>query len=60
VNWPNGHKTTTLYNSGRVTQNGIKVQLPSSTGIYYLVFDNSFSIRTPKAIEANVKMNYVL
>jgi len=60
VNWQNGHKTRTLYNSGRVTQSGIEVQLPSSTGICYLVFDNRFSILTPKAIQANVKMNYVL
>jgi len=49
LNWKNGHAASSLYSSGQVT--AAKVDLPmSQSGIYYLTFDNRFSLFTNKAI----------
>jgi hypothetical protein len=51
-NWQNGHSVRTYYNSGRVTVSTIKKYL--NEGEYYLVFSNTYSVMTPKAVEAEV------
>ena len=58
VNWMNRHPLTTIYNSQRVTQGTIKLSLPSEGGIYHVVFNNEFSVLTPRAIEANLTLKY--
>lgn len=58
VNWQNGHPTKALYNSGKVTQDSITLTLPSDATTYYVVFSNKFSLLTPKAVEANVDLNF--
>ncbi|MFY9560293.1 MAG: hypothetical protein WAQ52_08685 [Terriglobales bacterium] len=58
VNWQNGHETKTFYNSGKVTQDTLNVSLPSDATTYYLVFSNKFSLLTPKAVHANMDLNY--
>jgi hypothetical protein len=58
VNWQNGHETKAFYNSGRVTQDTPNVSLPSDATTYYLVFNNKFSFLTPKAVQANMDLNY--
>jgi hypothetical protein len=58
VNFQNHHQTPTLYNSQRETQNSINAVLPSGAGTYYLVFNNGFSLLTPKAVEASVVLHY--
>ena len=55
-NYRNGHRTQTYYNSGRVTVGTINVTLGS--GRYYLVFNNSFSTVSNKAVNARVEMQY--
>jgi hypothetical protein len=57
VNFKNGHPSPTLYNSGKVTQDSINVTLPS-TGNYYLVFNNNFSLLTPKAVQATATLHF--
>ena len=52
TNWKNGHIANAWYNSGRLTVSNILVQLPP--GVYYLIFSNTFSILTPKAVTANI------
>ena len=52
INFQNGHSVRTWYNSGRVTVSNISVSL--SPGNYYLVFNNKFSVITPKAITASI------
>jgi len=56
--WSNGYSTSNHYESGRVAQGDINAALPSGAGIYYLVFNNKFSQRTPKAIHATVLLHY--
>jgi zinc-ribbon domain len=58
VNWRNGHSVKALYNSGRVTQETLNVFLPTNPGKYILVFSNKFSLLTPKAVQADVQLNY--
>ena len=54
VNWTNGHQVRVYYNSGQETVGHISVML--SPGDYYLVFDNGFSLITPKSVEAHVNL----
>jgi hypothetical protein len=58
TNWKNGHQTNAIYNSGKVTQDSPNVNLPTDAGTYYLVFNNKFSLVTPKAVEANLTFTY--
>jgi len=58
VNWQNGHTVHTLYNSGRVTQETVNLALPSDAGRYCLVFNNKFSLLTPKAVQTDVTLSY--
>jgi hypothetical protein len=58
TNWQNGHATATFYNSGRVTVGDIDATLPNDAATYYLVFNNKFSLITPKAVQENITMTY--
>jgi hypothetical protein len=58
VNFQNHHQTQTFYNSQRATQNSINAVLPSGAGAYYLVFNNGFSLLTPKAVQASAVLHY--
>jgi hypothetical protein len=58
VNFQNHHQTPTFYNSQRTTQNTISATLPASAGTYYLVFNNGFSLLTPKAVEVSAVLHY--
>lgn len=58
VNWQNGHATPTYYNSGRVTVGDIDATLPNDAGTYYLIFNNKFSLITPKAVQETMTLTY--
>jgi len=55
-NYRNGNNTPTFYNSGQVTVGTVYSVL--LTGSYYLVFDNSFSLLSNKAVTATVELKY--
>jgi hypothetical protein len=55
-NWRNGHRVRTYYNSEKITVANINVNLPQ--GEYVLVFDNTYSVLTNKAVTANVEMTW--
>jgi hypothetical protein len=57
VNWRNHHKVDALYNSQRVTQGTVDVPLPHP-GKYHVVFNNDFSVITPKAIESQFVLKH--
>ena len=57
ANFQNHHDAQTYYNSGKATQNSIQAVLPAG-GTYYLVFNNGFSLLTPKAVAADATLHY--
>lgn len=58
VNWQNHHTVTAIYSSEKVTQGTVNVSLPSDAGTYYLIFNNRFSLVSPKAVEDNLALQY--
>lgn len=60
VNWQNHHSVSTLYNSGRMTQATVSATLPSGGGTYHLVFNNQFSLLSPKAVKASIRLHYTM
>jgi zinc-ribbon domain len=58
TNWKNGHATRTIYNSGKITVVSLNVTLPSGAGTYYLIFNNKFSLLTPKAVQEDITLTY--
>jgi hypothetical protein len=59
VNWRNKHGVAPLYNSRMVTQSTIKLPLPTDPGTYHIVFNNRFSLLTPKAVETKLMLRYI-
>lgn len=57
ANWQNRHSATSYYNSGRLTQGQIHARL-AVAGSYYLVFNNNFSLITPKAVQVLATLHY--
>jgi len=56
--WQNGYATSSLYESGKVAEGTVQMQLPAGPGIYYLVFSNRSSTKTAKAVRASVLLRY--
>jgi hypothetical protein len=50
-NWKNGNSADTYYNSGRKTVGSFDVTL--GKGTYFSVFNNNYSLITPKAVIPN-------
>jgi hypothetical protein len=57
TNWKNGHSASTYYNSGQMTTGSISATLPSS-GTYYLVYDNTFSLFSQKNVNTWATLSY--
>jgi hypothetical protein len=58
ANWQNKHLVTPIYNSGKVTQGTVNVSLSDDAGTYYLIFNNRYSLISPKAVQDNVSLQY--
>ena len=56
--WQNGYATSSVYESGRVSQGTMQSELPAGAGVYYLIFSNKFSAKTPKSVNATVLLRY--
>jgi ribosomal protein L40E len=56
--WQNGYATSSVYESGRVSQGTMQSDLPAGAGVYYLIFSNKFSPKTTKSINATVLLRY--
>jgi ribosomal protein L40E len=56
--WQNGYATSSVYESGRVSEGKVEAELPAGAGIYYLVFNNKFAPRAAKNINADVLLRY--
>jgi|WetSurMetagenome_2_1015567.scaffolds.fasta_scaffold203187_2 hypothetical protein len=57
TNFVNGHSSNCYYDSGKKTVSDLNVTLPSGSGSYTLVFDNTFSVVTDKEVETNIQLN---
>jgi hypothetical protein len=58
VTWRNGFAISPYYDSGKVVQGSIQAELPIGEGTYYLVFNNNFSVKTAKTVQADVSLHY--
>lgn len=56
TNFKNGHSPMVAYQSGRVTVGNIDI--PLQAGDYYIVFSNTFSLVSNKAVTADVNLKY--
>ena len=56
--WQNGYATSSVYESGRVSQGSMQADLPAGAGVYYLIFSNKFSPKTAKNVNATVLLRY--
>ena len=56
--WQNGYATSSVYESGRVSQGTMQADLPAGAGVYYLIFSNKFSNKTAKSVNATVLLRY--
>ena len=59
ANFKNGDTAQTYYNSGRVTVGNLSITLPPRGQNYYIVFSNTFSTFTSKAVKAFVTALYL-
>jgi hypothetical protein len=59
ANIKNGHPARTYYNSEKITQASIGTVLPNVPATYYLLFDDRFSLITPKAVQVTATLNYM-
>lgn len=58
VTWRNGFAISPYYDSGKVLQGNIRADLPIGEGTYYLVFNNNFSVKAAKTVQAEVSLRY--
>ncbi len=56
--WQNGYATSSVYESGRVSEGTMQAELPPGAGIYYLVFSNKFAPKAAKNVNATVLLRY--
>jgi zinc ribbon protein len=56
--WQNGYATSSVYESGRVSQGTMQSVLPAGAGVYYLIFSNKFSAKTAKSVNATALLRY--
>lgn len=56
--WQNGYAATSVYESGKVAEGTLQADLPAGAGIYYLVFNNKFSPKAAKNVNASVLLRY--
>ena len=60
INSQNGHGNNALWETeGKVTVGDIDLTLPDGAGTYYLIFSNTFSLLSPKAIQENIALTYL-
>jgi len=56
--WQNGYATSSVYESGKVPTGMVQAEIPAGAAVYYLVFSNKSSPKTPKSVHATVLLRY--
>ena len=55
--WQKGGSTTSVYDSGRVSQAKVHAELPAGAGVYYLVFSNKLSPSGAGSVRATLQLH---
>jgi hypothetical protein len=58
VTWRNGYSINPFFDGGKVLLGNIQASLPDGEGTYYVVFNNNFSLKVAKAVQADVTVHY--
>jgi hypothetical protein len=56
--WQKGYGTSSVYESGKVTDAKVQTDLPDGAGVYYAVFNNKFSTSRTKKVNATLLLHY--
>lgn len=56
--WQNGYATSSVYQSGRVSEGSMEAEVPPGAGVYYIVFSNKFSPSSSKHVTASMFLRY--
>jgi hypothetical protein len=56
--WQNGYATSSVYDSGKVSEGTLQSELPAEAGIYYLVFSNKSEPKSTKNVTASILLRY--
>jgi hypothetical protein len=56
--WQNGYATSSVYESGKVSQGTLQTELPADAGVYYLVFSNKAAPNVAKKVTASILLRY--
>jgi hypothetical protein len=56
--WQNGYVTSSVYESGNVSEGTLQSELPMGAGIYYLVFSNKTAPKITKNVTASILLRY--
>lgn len=56
--WQKNFATNSVYESGQVSSGTMNSDLPDGAGIYFLVFSNKSSLKTPKSVTTSVVLRY--
>ncbi len=56
--WQKGYAVNSVYESGKLAQGHVKAPLPAGGGVYYLVFNNKFSAKSAKNVNATFVLRY--
>ena len=56
--WQHGYATSSVYESGKVSEGSVQADVPAGAGIYYLVFSNKAAPKAAKNVHAAVLLRY--
>jgi hypothetical protein len=56
--WQKEGSTTSVYDSGRMSQAQVRVELPDGAGVYYLVFSNKLSPSGASNVRASLQLHF--
>ena len=56
--WQKGYAANSVYESGKVGHGQVKAPLPAGGGVYYLIFNNKFSAKAAKNVNATFVLRY--
>lgn len=56
--WQKGYDTSSVFDTGKVSDAKVQTDLPDGAGVYYAVFNNKFSASNTKKVNATLFLHY--